>query len=125
MAPKHKEDQQNSIRRIRLKEIEKIISGIPEKPDTQYLEHWEAMWERGQSELANKVRHILSTIPKSYNLIEPSIKTIAKNRFVAFREQQAKGEWKKLSEEDQQRWIDYVEHRTPYEVIREEEISRG
>lgn len=125
MAPKHKEDQQNSIRRIRLKEIDKIISGIPEEPDTQYLDFWEAMAERAESALANKIRKVLNTIPKSYNLIEPSIKTIAKNRFVAFREQQAKGEWKKLSEEEQQRWIDYVEGQVPYEVIREEELSRG
>lgn len=125
MAPKHKEDQQNSIRRIRLKDIEKIVSQIPEDPDTQYLDFWEAMADRAESALANKIRHVLTTIPKSYNLIEPSVKTIAKNRFVAFREQQAKGEWKKLSEEEQQRWIDYVEAQVPYETIREEELSRG
>jgi uncharacterized protein YabN with tetrapyrrole methylase and pyrophosphatase domain len=124
IKPRHKVDRLNTIRRMKLEEIKKIVQNIPVKPDTQYLEFWEAMADRAESELANKIRNVLSKLPTGFNENEPTIKTQAKNRFVAWREQQAKGEWKTLSEEEQQRWISYVENQTDFGTIRQEELSR-
>jgi hypothetical protein len=125
MASKHKEKQGNTLRRMRLKRINEIVNGIPTVVRSGGLEEWEAWFERGKTEVANLIRKELGGIPKGYNEIVPSIKTQAKDRFVAWREMQAKGEWKTLSEEEQARWVGYVENGVPYETIRGEEMSRG
>lgn len=113
-----------TVMKMRLAQINRIISGVPTWPDYKHLDEWEAWFERGKSEMANLIRQELSNLPKGYVRGEPSLKTQAKKRFLMWRENQAKGEWKKLSAEEQAVWEGYVTDGLKFGTIREKELAR-
>lgn len=121
---RHKEERLNTIRRMKLEAIKKIVQDIPVKPDTRYNEMWEVAWDKAESELANKIRDILSNLPKGWAEQPRSIKNIARDRFLEWKEMQAKGEWRTMSEEEQHRWIGYTENHTPWNEVRAIEMER-
>ena len=114
-----------TIMKMRLKEINRIVSGIPNTVRSAHLEEWEAWFERGKTELANALRQELNNLPKGYNKSEPSLKTQAKKRFMLWKENQAKAEWKTLPEAERKVWESYVEDGLEFGTIREREIERA
>lgn len=113
-----------TIMKMRLKEINRIVSGIPNTVRSAHLEEWEAWFERGKTELANALRQELNNLPKGYVRSEPSLKTQAKKRFLMWRENQAMAEWKKLSESERAVWEGYVQDGLEFGTIREKELAR-
>jgi hypothetical protein len=113
-----------TIMKLRLSAIKKIIQWIPVRPDTNYyLDEREIGENIGESGLANKIRAELNNLPKGYNKPQHSLKTQAKTRFLQWRENQAKGEWKTLSAEEQARWEGYVSEGIEFGEIRERELG--
>lgn len=112
-----------AIMKMRLAAIRKIIQDIPTKPDTKWLEHWEASAVRAESALANKIRVVFEGLPKGYTKSVPSLKNRAKTRFLQWRENQAKGAWKRMSESEQAVWIGYVEDGLEFGTIREKQLK--
>jgi hypothetical protein len=116
----------STIMKLRLRAINTIISAIPVKPDTSYwLDSDEIRTNRAESALANLIRQELNNLPKGYNKPVRSLKTQAKMRFLQWRENQAKGDWKKLTEDEQARWISYAEQGLEFGEIRHRELERG
>lgn len=113
-----------TIMKLRLAQINGIIQKIPRTPKLKYLSDWERGEAVGESELANKVRQIVNNLPKGYHKIEPSLKSKAKVRFLQWRENQAKAEWKTLSEEEQAKWESYVAEGIEFGEIRARELER-
>lgn len=113
------------IMKLRLAAINRIISAIPVKPDTSYyLDEREIGENVGEALLASKIRNELNNLPRGYNKPEPSLSTQAKTRFLQWRENQAKGEWKTLTEAEQAVWEGYVSEGVEFGTIRERELAR-
>jgi len=113
-----------TIMKLRLAAINRIISAIPVWPNTKGMAEWEKYSKIGMSEVAGLVRAELSNLPKGYNKGEPSLKTEAKRRFLKWRENQAKGEWKTLTEAEQRIWEGYVIEDVRFGEIRARELVR-
>lgn len=113
-----------TIMKMRLKEINRIVSGIPTAVRSRGLEDWEAWLERGKTELANALRQELNNLPKGYVKGEKSLKTLAKERYLLWRSNQAKGDWKKLPEAERKVWESYVTDGLEFGTIREKELNR-
>lgn len=112
-----------TIMKLKLSAIHKIVSKIDRDPSLSGLSELLQGKRIGESELATTIRTILSNAPKGYTKAEPSLKNRAKERFVQWREMQAKGEWKKLSEDEKARWISYVEEGADLGTIRQRELG--
>lgn len=129
MAARHTEAKRHVFQRMHLAAVKKALTeGLTLAGDSkirQFSEQWRIGYEIGQKNLADDLRAILGAPPKGYSDIEPTLKTKAKNRYLDWREMQAKGEWKKLSEAEQKVWEGYVENHVPFETIREEEMARA
>jgi hypothetical protein len=89
----------------------------------QFSEQWRIGYEIGQRNLADDINAILGAPPKGYMDLEPSLKTKAKNRYLDWREGQAKGDWKKLTAEEQAVWEGYVENNVSFKDIRQEQLA--
>jgi len=115
-----------TIMKLRLAAINRIISEIPSNPATDYwLDSQEIVENRAVSRLANEIRAELSNLPKGYNRGKPNLRTEAKRRFLQWRENQAKGEWKTLSAEEQAVWEGYVSEGIEFGEIRARELGRS
>jgi hypothetical protein len=129
MTARHTEEKRRAFSRMHVAAIKKLVfEGLTLAGDSkirQFPEQWRIGYEIGQKHLADDIRAILGAPPKGYSEIEPTLKTKAKNRYLDWREMQAKGEWKKLSDAEQERWEEYVENNVPFEVIREKELERA
>ncbi len=113
-----------TIMKLRLKAINTIISAIPVRPDTSYyLDEREIGENVGESLLAARIRQELNNLPKGYNKPQHSLKTQAKVRFLQWRENQAKAEWKTLSEAEQTVWEGYVAEGVEFGEIRARELA--
>lgn len=128
MPARHTEQKRNVFRRMHVAAIKKLVDGgltlAGDSKIRQFSEQWRIGYEIGQKHLAEEIRVILGAPPKGYSDIEPTLKTKAKNRYLDWREMQAKGEWKSLPEAEQKIWESYVENHTPFEEIREKELAR-
>lgn len=108
----------------RTKELNKWAHSLPKGVDPYETSDWERGYERAQVEFADKLRKIMSSLPKGFNLPNPSLKTQAKARFLQWRENQAKGEWKTLTEAEQAVWEGYVSEGVEFGEIRVRELAR-
>lgn len=127
MVARHTQAKRQAFARMHLSAIKKLMEkGVTLAGDSkirQFSEQWRIGYEIGQRHLADEINAILGAPPKKYNEITPTLKTQAKNRYLDWRELQARGEWKKLSEEEQALWERYVVEQVPWEVIREEQTK--
>lgn len=125
MVARHTEAKRNTVARMHVAAVRRLVEGrltlAGDSKIRQFSEQWRIGYEIGQKHLAEEIRAITSSLPKKYCDIPPTLKTQAKNRYLDWRELQAKGEWKKLSTEEQALWERYVVDRVPWEVIREEQ----
>lgn len=128
MVARHTEQKRNVFRRMHVAAIKKLVDEkltlAGDSKLSLFPEQWRIGYEIGQKHLADDIRAILGAPPKGYSDIEPTLSTKAKNRYLDWREMQAKGEWKKLSAEEQARWETYVTDNVPFEKIRADEMAR-
>lgn len=114
-----------TIMKLRLAAINRIISAIPVKPDTDYwLDSDEIQINRAESALANKIRNELNNLPKGYSKPVHSLKTQAKIKYLQWRENQAKGAWKNLPADRQAEWEGYITEGLEFAEIRERELAK-
>lgn len=113
-----------TVMKMRLQEINQFISGMNIKT-TKDMASWEVHVIAGQASIIEPIREIMSNLPKGYTRGEKSLKSLAKTRFLQWRENQAKGEWKTLSDEEKAVWEGYVTDGLEFGTIREKELERG
>lgn len=113
-----------TVMKMRLAEINRYINGVNTiiKKDMS-LEEKNFYW--GRVDVVDGVRQIMGRMPKGYSKEEPSLKNRAKERYLMWRENQAKGDWKKLSDSERAIWEGYVEDGLEFGAIREKELERG
>jgi hypothetical protein len=110
--------------RARLEAITKFVNTLQKSTDPYTDNEWQRGHEFAQVEISKELRKLLNILPKGFNREEPSLKNQAKTRYLQWRENQAKAEWKKLPEHEQKRWEAYVENGIDFGNIREAELAR-
>jgi len=113
-----------TLMKLRLQQINKIVSKFDRFPSLKGVSEIVQGKRIGESDLATEIRDVLNSMPKGYTVRDRSLKTRAKMRFVQWREMQAKGEWRNLSEEEQARWMAYAEAGTDLGTIYKKETYR-
>jgi hypothetical protein len=112
-----------TIMKLRLAAINKITTEFPRAKAGMSTTDAHVYW--GQRDIIDQIRQIMYNLPKGYNKGEPSLKSQAKALFLLWRANQAKGEWKTLSEAEQARWKGYVEEGIEFGEMRERELGRS
>lgn len=112
-----------TIMKMRLAEINRFVQTLQKHPDQYTEEMWERGYEFAEVTISKKLRDILNNLPKGYVKGEKSLKTLAKERYLLWRSNQAKSDWKKLSDAEQKVWEGYVEDGLEFGTIREKQLA--
>lgn len=114
-----------TVMKMRLAEIHQFVMGLQQHHDPYTHAAWERGYESAEVKISKEIRKIMGRLPKGYVKGEKSLKTIAKERYLLWRENQAKGDWKKLSDDERAVWEGYVEDGLEFGTIREKELKRA
>lgn len=110
--------------RARLEAITKYVNTLQRNSDPYVDDPWERGSEYAEVKIAKELRKLLNSLPKGYNEPNPSLKTQAKERYLQWKANQAKGEWKNLPDAEQKRWEAYAEQGAEFGTIRDAELER-
>ena len=113
-----------TIMKMRLAEINRFVQTLQKNPDHYTDEAWYRGYEHAEVTISKKLRDIMGNLPKGYVRSQPSLKTLAKTRFLQWRENQAKAEWKKLTPEERAVWEGYVTEGIEFGEVRARELER-
>lgn len=115
-----------TVMKMRLAEINQFVLGLQKNSDPYTpLGSWERGYEYAEVQISKKLREIMGRLPKGYVRGEKSLKTKAKGRYLLWRANQAKADWKKLTPEEQAVWEGYIEDGLEFGTIREKELERA
>lgn len=114
-----------TVMKLRLQAINQLAQTLQKEVDRYTERDWDRGYEFAEVTIGKKLRDIMGNLPKGYTRGEKSLKSLAKTRFLQWRENQAKGEWKTLTAEEQAVWEGYVTDGLEFGTIREKELERG